>query len=56
MRNGWRYILMHKDWKVTTAMREEHFDYHGYMVKDEEVLKWYKKRYSNKAKEKRKNG
>jgi hypothetical protein len=38
---------------VTPQMREEHFDYFGYMVKDSEILKWYKKRYSSKAKSKR---
>ena len=46
-------------WMVTSAMRAEHFDYFGYMVKDDEILRWYKIRYSSKAKskkEKKKNG
>ena len=40
-------------WMVTKQMREEHFDYFGYMVEDSKILKWYKKRYSSKAKSKR---
>ena len=44
---------MAKGWMVTPQMRTEHFDYHGYMVEDSKILKWYKKRYSSRAKEKR---
>ena len=44
---------MPSSWMVTEAMRVEHFDYHGYMVKNREILKWYKARYSSQAKSKR---
>ena len=44
---------MSKSWMVTPQMREEHFDYYGYMVEDSKILKWYKKRYSSKAKSKK---
>ncbi len=37
-------------WTVTPQMREEHFDFHGYMVKDSEVLTWYTRNYSKKEK------
>ena len=47
---------MRKEWQCTPQMREEHFDYHGYMTDDSTIVKWYKNRYSKKAKEKRKNG
>ena len=44
---------MSKNWLVTPQMREEHFGYFGYMMEDSKILKWYKKRYSSRAKEKR---
>ena len=44
---------MSKNWLVTPQMREEHFGYFGYMMEDSKILKWYKKRYSSKAKSKR---
>ena len=44
---------MPSSWMVTPEMRAEHFNYHGYMVKDSEILRWYKKRHSSKAKSKR---
>lgn len=39
---------------VTRQMREEHYDFHGYMVKDSEILTWYKETYS-KTKKQNKN-
>jgi len=44
---------MPSGWLVTPEMRAEHFEYYGYMVEDRAILKWYKKRHSSKAKEKR---
>ena len=44
---------MPKGWMVTPEMRAAHYEYHGYMVGDSKILKWYKKRYSSKAKSKK---
>lgn len=33
---------MPKDWVVTPHIRSLHFDKHGYMAKDSEILTWYK--------------
>jgi len=44
---------MPKGWMVTPQMRTEWFDYNGWYADDAVILKWYKKRYSSKAKEKK---